>query len=248
MEEVEGFIIPILDKYSIRVSSVGSSIGKLSILEVSNERKFQQHLYQAEHIAKIAKLLGAPYIRFFSFIIPIGQSHEDYRNEIIQRVKRIIQVFEDNDVIGLHENEQYFYGDTPERCMDLIESVNSKNCFALFDFANFVHAGRDTVDAYSIMKKYVRDFHIKDAKKGSSDCVVCGTGDAKIQEVLQMAADDGYGGFLTLEPHLVPFNLIQELKLCSDEEEENSDNPIYSGRRLFTLHYNGLKRILQTIS
>ena len=53
------------------------------------------------------------------------------------------------------------------------------------------------------MKPYVAHIHIKDWKLGAKDAAsIPGEGDAQIRELLAELATVGYGGCLTLEPHL----------------------------------------------
>ena len=45
--------------------------------------------------------------------------------------------------------------------------------------------------------------------------MLCGTGEGKIPELLHKAiVEEGYTGFLTLEPHLVLFDAAQYHALC----------------------------------
>ena len=53
-----------LDRHGLKVSSIGSPIGKIDI-----DEDFEPHLERARHAADVAKTLGAPYIRLFSFFI-----------------------------------------------------------------------------------------------------------------------------------------------------------------------------------
>ncbi|HAA24848.1 MAG TPA: xylose isomerase, partial [Ruminiclostridium sp.] len=41
-------------------------------------------------------------------------------------------------IILAHENEKGIYGDTPERCVDIIKSMNCDYVRAVFDPANFI--------------------------------------------------------------------------------------------------------------
>ena len=51
----------------LKVSSIGSPIGKISI-----DDEFPPHLERMRHAVEVAKTLEAPYIRLFSFFIPEG--------------------------------------------------------------------------------------------------------------------------------------------------------------------------------
>jgi sugar phosphate isomerase/epimerase len=246
LEKVENYVKPLLKKYEVNVSSIGSSIGKIPMHEVQSEKDFNKYLDHVEHVAKIAEILDTTYIRFFSFFIPEDDDPFKYSKEIIDKINKIVNIFERYSLTGLLENEQNTYGDTAARGLELMKNIDNTGFAALFDFANYLHCGEDPLECYKIMKPYIRYFHVKDAKFGNRDSVICGSGDGKIAEILQMAADDGYNGFLTLEPHLVPFQLLKSLELDTNSEIE-SDNIIHSGKRLFVMQFNALREIMDKI-
>ena len=247
LPEVGNYVKLMLDKYSVGVSSIGSPIGKISILEMRDPEKFRAHLELAEHAAQIANLLGSEYIRFFSFYIPEDVSPTECREEVLDSVRSVLEVFGRYGVTGLHENERNIYGDSLARCLDIYENIRLPNLRAIFDFANFVHCGEDPVECYKSLRPYISYFHVKDAKVNSSDNVVCGTGDGKIAEILRMASDDGFEGFLTLEPHLVPFHLLKSLELLPPEEVATNGGR-FDGKAGFTLQHNALVEILLKLS
>ena len=57
-----------LEEKKIRVSAVGSPIGKINISD-----DFAPHLASLEHVAKLAKIWNTSYIRCFSFFLPEGE-------------------------------------------------------------------------------------------------------------------------------------------------------------------------------
>ena len=57
-----------MEQYGIKVSSIGSPIGKIQITD-----EFAPHLEKLRRTIRIAKELHASYIRVFSFYIPDGQ-------------------------------------------------------------------------------------------------------------------------------------------------------------------------------
>ncbi len=86
--------------------------------------------------------------------------------------------------------------------------------------------------------------HIKDAVYGKGENVVCGTGDGKIAMLLEQAiCQDGYEGFLTLEPHLVLFDTLQSLEI-EDAKDVIAENKAKDGAEGYTMQYTALKNIL----
>ena len=69
-EEVEEKLLPRLREANVKVSSLGSPIGKIN---VDDEEAFEKQLVQMEELCKICKVLDCKYIRMFSFFIPEGK-------------------------------------------------------------------------------------------------------------------------------------------------------------------------------
>jgi sugar phosphate isomerase/epimerase len=122
-----------LGVYGLKVSSIGSPIGKISI-----DDEFPPHLERMRHAVEVAKTLEAPYIRIFSFFIPEGTDPDSRRDEVLSRMEDLADVAADSDVILVHENEKDIYGDIPRRCLDIVTSVASPQLRPAWDPANFV--------------------------------------------------------------------------------------------------------------
>src|SRR5699024_7407257 len=119
-----------------------------------------------KHTLEIAKILETDYIRMFSFYIPEGEDPKDYRSEVLKRLKDLVDLAEKAGIVLLHENEKGIYGDTPERCLDIIEGIDSKFFRAIFDPANFVQVGVENYPyAFDMLKEYIEYMHIKDARE-----------------------------------------------------------------------------------
>ena len=151
--------------------------------------------------------LGAPFIRVFSFYPHGGEGKgpvEEIRDRALSLLNQQAKMLEESgtDVVMVHENEKGIYGDTGDRCLDLMKSVNSKRLRTAFDFANFIQCGENPLDNWKKLKPYTVHIHIKDAVMGSGEVVPAGQGDGHIGEILKDAHDSGYEGFASLEPHL----------------------------------------------
>ena len=194
-------LLPRLKAAGVGVSSLGSPIGKV---DIKDEAGFQKQLAQLRTLCEIAHLLDCRYIRMFSFYMPKDEDPADYRTQVIDKLRQFIAVAEENDVVLLHENEKEIYGDTGARCLDLMQTLGSPVFRSAFDFANFVQCGQDTEACWDMLQPYIEYIHIKDAVHVHNENVLCGTGEGKIQKLLTRAiGQEGYEGFLTLEPHLV---------------------------------------------
>lgn len=227
-----------MDQHGIKVSSIGSPIGKIKL-----EEPFEEHFELFKRVVQIAKQLETKYIRMFSFYHEGGEEwNAQERTEVLNRLGRMIDHAKEQDVILLHENEKDIYGDTADRCMDLMRELYSDHFKAVFDPANFVQSKQDTLYAYENLKEYIAYMHIKDAKFIDGSVVPAGLGDGNVEEILKRLFDKGYDGFLSLEPHLGSFSGLSELEL-SDKMENLPDG----GEGTFTLAYRALCGILEKI-
>ena len=182
----------------ISVSAVGSPIGKILITD-----PFEPHLDRFKKTLEVAHILGTMYIRMFSFFIPPDEDPAQYRPEVMRRWQQFIEVSEGSDIHLLHENEKAIYGDNPERCLDLLSTLNHPRVRAIFDPANFVQCGVETFPhAYHLLSEKIVYFHIKDAYAHNREVVPAGKGDGHLHEILSALQQKDYHGFLSIEPHL----------------------------------------------
>ncbi|MDP4091442.1 MAG: TIM barrel protein, partial [Bacillota bacterium] len=83
-----------LDARGLRLSAVGSPLGKIGITE-----DFEAHLELFKHTLEIARIMECKYIRMFSFYIPKGEDPAKYREEVINRWKRFVKEAEGSGII-----------------------------------------------------------------------------------------------------------------------------------------------------
>lgn len=184
-----------LEGEGIRIWSIGSPIGKVEITS-----DFEPHLELFRHTLELANLAGAEKMRIFSFFM----SPEDapkYKNAVIDRLGQMTELAKATGIVLCHENEKDIYGDIPQRCVDLHKALPALR--AVYDPANFIQCGADTLKAWDLLAPYIDYMHMKDA---DSDCVVvpAGKGVANMPRLLENYAKLG-GGVITLEPHLYEF-------------------------------------------
>ena len=91
----------------------------------------------------------------FSFYHKGGEWTREERADVIAKLERMIAYAEENDVILLHENEKDIYGDTADRCLDLMETLGCENFRAVFDPANFVQCHQDTKKAFDFAYSFI---------------------------------------------------------------------------------------------
>ncbi len=244
VEEVRERLVPRIDAAGVKVSSIGSPIGKVGI---ADEEGFQKQLARLDELCRIARLLECRFIRMFSFFMPEGANPADYREAVLEKMKQFLDVARQYDVVLMHENEKDIYGDTGARCLDLMESIDDPLFQSAFDFANFVQCGEDPAACWDLLHEYIVYIHIKDAVSNDNENVVCGTGEGKIKELLDRAVNqEGYEGFLTLEPHLVLFDSLASLE-TTDAKNIIKENKAKDGAEGYAMQYRALCGILDEI-
>lgn len=227
-----------LDKRGFKISAIGSPIGKIGIHD-----DFAPHLELFKHTVEIAKILETRYIRMFSFYIPKDEEPEKYRDEVLRRWRKFIKAAQGTGLILLHENEKGIYGDIPERCLDLLKTLDCSFVRAIFDPANFIQCDATTYPhAFELLKDYIEYMHIKDALYSDYSVVPSGYGDGKVKEILTELYRMGYEGFLSIEPHLGSFVGFSEL----EQGAVGADLPD-GGPKQFAAAVYGLKKILSQI-
>lgn len=235
-EEVES-LRSVMNTYGIKASSIGSPIGKIDLAD-----DFEKHFLKFTRVVEIAEALDTRYIRMFSFYHASNESGEwshAERKEVLERLKRMIDYARGRNIILLHENEKGIYGDTIERCADLMNELGCDNFKAVFDPANFVQSGQNTAEAYDRLKEFIAYVHIKDALLKDGSVVPAGEGDGNVEYVLKSLFESGYEGFLSIEPHLGNFAGLKEL-----ERSDKMAGLPEGGEGTFTLAYRALETIV----
>lgn len=223
--------------FGIKASSIGSPIGKIKISD-----NLDDHFEKYKRIVEIAKKIDSKYIRIFSFYHDSAEWIENERLTVLSQLPKMIEYAKANNVVLLHENEKDIYGDTADRCKDLMENLYCDNFKAVFDPANFVQSGQDTKEAFEILKPYIEYMHIKEALFADGSVVPAGFGDGNIEYILSYLLRNGYNGYLSIEPHLGSFKGLESL----ERGDIMNDLP-EGGEGTFTLAYNALIDIIDKI-
>ena len=192
-----------LEDAGLTVWSAGSPIGKIGIND-----DFAPHLDRLRRTLDAARALGAAQLRMFSFYIPAGDDPARYRDEVMERLRRMAEAAEGSGVRLCHENEKGIYGDVAARCLDIHRCV--PELAAVFDPANFIQCGQAIPEAWAALKAHVRYLHVKDALWDGS-VVPAGRGVGCVADVVRDYLAMG-GDALTVEPHLAVFDGLAALE------------------------------------
>ncbi len=188
----------LLHDKGMKVSAIASPIGKVDVtLPVEHE------VERLRRAVAAAKILGAKYIRVFSFYYGETVAVDSIRDAVVERMGALAAVAEDEGVILLHENEKDIFGDVPDRVLDIIKTVDSPALKVAWDAANFVQVGVKPFDeGYAKLRPYLEYLQVKDALFSNGHVVPAGEGDGDVLRTVEALKADGYTGFASLEPHL----------------------------------------------
>jgi len=186
-------------QYQIQVACMGSPIGKSPIQDtiiIESDR--------LKRIGETARQLGTKNIRLFSFYPQTSVNHATIQIAA-ERLQALVSIAAELDLQLLLENEKGLVGDTPERCLKLLQAVDSPRLKFIWDPANFVQCGaaEQVEQWWDSLYPYTAYIHIKDARLADAAVTPAGEGDGQVKKLLEGLHASGYEGILSLEPHLV---------------------------------------------
>lgn len=235
-QEAKEVIARMKDK-GFGVSALGSPFGKIGIKD-----DFDAHLENFKRSIEVAHAMETKYIRMFSFYMPENEDPAIYRDEVMARLARFVEVNKGSGIQLLHENEKAIYGDTPERCVDILKTFEG-DILCTYDPSNFVQCGVDNKHAFALLGDRVHYMHIKDSVYVNNSEVVdhgfenvsdahrpAGQGDGCVEWVLRQLAERNFEGFASIEPHL-----------------SNNHNIPGTGADKFTVAANALKGLIAKV-
>ena len=236
VEEAKQVIARMKDK-GFGVSALGSPFGKIGIKD-----DFAEHLENFKRSIEVAHAMETKYIRMFSFYTPEDEDPAIYRDEVMARLAKFVEVNKGSGIALLHENEKAIYGDTPERCLDILKTFEG-DILCTYDPSNFVQCGVDNKHAFALLGDRVHYMHIKDSVYVNHGEVVdhgfenvsdahrpAGQGDGCVEWVLKQLAERRFEGFASIEPHL-----------------SNNHNIPGTGADKFTVAANALKGLIAKV-
>lgn len=207
-----------LDEAGITVWSIGSPVGKIRL-----DEDFNAHRAVFGRLLETAHILGAKHFRLFSFYAPQGKtiSEAAWRDAALERLSLLCEDAKGSGVLLCHENEKGIYGATAPHCLELQKALPSMR--AVFDPANFIQCGQDTLEAWDLLSPYVEYFHVKDARPDGT-VVPTGKGSGHVPQLLAKYAAAG-GRVVTLEPHLTVFTGLRGLETPGEASKITDSYP-----------------------
>ena len=221
----------LLDSEGIAVWSIGSPIGKVDITSPAADE-----LDRFKRVLETANICGAGNIRMFSFYKT--DSSTACFDEICRRLDDMVSAAKGSGVDLCHENEKGIFGDTAERCFKLHSALPALR--GVFDPANFVQCGENTLIAWDLLAPFMKYAHIKDAKEDGK-VVPPGAGIGHLPELLPRFSAKGIE-VLTLEPHLKSFVGLAALE--GGDTQHVGGSSFSNNREAFDFAVNTLKNLI----
>ena len=164
-------LVKMQSDYGLSVSSIGSPIGKVKLLDIDDGTAnqfvpFEQYL--KEDVATAcdrAEAFGAKLIRGFAFYHPKGTKPEDHLDQVCDQLGQIAEHCDQRGLTFGLEVEANLVGQTGDLLAQIAERVNHSAMLTIFDAANIVTQGftaDETYAQYLAMKPSLGWLHIKD--------------------------------------------------------------------------------------
>lgn len=159
------------DEYGLNVSSIGSPIGKVKLLDVEDGTKnafVPFHKYLEKEVKKACELAHAfetKLVRGFSFYHPGGANAWDHVPQVVDQVGQITEACHRSDLTFGLEVEANLVGHTGQLLAEIHRQVNHPALVLIFDAANLLCQGYtawEVFQQYEAMKPGIGWMHIKD--------------------------------------------------------------------------------------
>ena len=165
------------DEYGLRVSSLGSPIGKVKLLDVDDGTHnpfipFSKYLdKQVRRAVGLANTLGTKLIRGFSFYHPRGTDPADHISQVVDQLGQIAEICDRSDLTFGLEVEANLVGQSGQLLAEIHRQVNHPALNLIFDAGNIVTQGcsaEEVFQQYVLMKRGMGWMHIKDYRHPQS--------------------------------------------------------------------------------
>ena len=161
------------NEYGLNVSSLGSPIGKVKLLNVddgshNNFVPFKRYLSKdVQKACELAHAFETKLIRGFSFYHPRGSDPRDHIPQVVDQLGRIAECCHRSDLTFGLEVEANLVGQSGPLLRDIHRQVNHPALMLIFDAGNITSSGctaDEVFEQYHAMKRGIGWMHIKDYK------------------------------------------------------------------------------------
>ena len=147
------------DDFGMKVSSIGSPIGKVKLLDVDDGTKnayvpFKQYLSRdVKKVCELAHAFETKLIRGFSFYHPRGTKPEDHLPQVVDQLGQIAEACARAGVTFGLEVEANLVGETGHLLAKIYRRVNHPAMVLIFDAANIVVQGYTPAEVFEQLLK-----------------------------------------------------------------------------------------------
>jgi len=158
-------------EYGLNVSSIGSPIGKVKLLDVedgTSNKYVPFKKYLSKDVAKACELAHSfetKLLRGFSFYHPKGTDPREHMAQAVDQLGQIAESCHRSDLTFGLEVEANLVGQNGELLAEIHKKVNHPALMLIFDGGNLVSSGysrAETIAEYEKMKPGLGWMHIKD--------------------------------------------------------------------------------------
>jgi sugar phosphate isomerase/epimerase len=159
------------DEYGLNVSSLGSPIGKVKLLDVDDGTKnryvpFAKYLSsEVQKACELAHAFETKLIRGFSFYHPRGTDPAEHVTQVVDQLAQIAEACHRSDLTFGLEIEANLVGQSGQILAEIHKQVDHPALVLIFDAGNIVTQGCDASEVfqqYLAMKPGLGWMHIKD--------------------------------------------------------------------------------------
>ncbi len=220
----------LLDRYEMRVSAIGSlflkgvQLGAVPRGAVGDDPAFRAELDVLRKSIRVAKRLGAPIVRSYSFRrddmvglgnpsprLPRGGEIPDAMLEkVVEGLRISANIAADAGLVLGIENVRSCWANTGHNTARIIAAASHPALKAIWDPGNdYVSGGVPYPAGYEAVRPYICHIHVKDAKvvdptTGLTSWEAVGRGEVDYVGQFRALRRDGYAGGLSLETHWHP--------------------------------------------
>jgi len=180
------------------------------------------------------KKLGIKMLRGMSFLVPKDEVPDSPELEeiIFRKVRELVKICEDHDVLYLHENCMNYGGLSYLHTLKLLDHIPSPNLKLVFDTGNPTvnerHIGtppypmQSSWEFYRAVREFVAYVHIKDATATHDEPKAiftwAGEGCGDVRAIMIDLLKNGYDGGISIEPHV--FHVFHDPNASKEANEK----------------------------
>jgi sugar phosphate isomerase/epimerase len=240
-----------LEESGVRIDCFGSEVANWG-KDARDEEDFQRSIEELKRAIPRMQRLKTDLIRGMSFAI-VKDEHPDspeLEKMIIEKIRALVRLCEENGVTYLHENCSNFGGLSYQHTLKLLDRIDSPNFKLVFDTGNPVgmdsrigqppYTKQSSWEFYQNVKPAIQRVHIKDCIFIGESAGIFperqhtfpGEGQGDVRRILKDLFESGYDQALSIEPHIA---VVYHDASVSSPEEMQYANYVEYGQRLMKL-------------